>query len=139
VSDLQSTLDAIDRVLAECNARDLPPLGVTCLRRYCTNSVTPWLSPYYCSEKCRATATVTDFTKKHLDVHLTAWQEAMVALTFGVRPQPPPSLDTAAAEATAGAAVLANLGVPIRDRVDPVALNTPMTRGWLDRWIRRHR
>lgn len=54
MNGLQSTLDTIDRVLVECDAGPLPPLGYTCLRPSCGTGVTTWINPYYCSEKCRA-------------------------------------------------------------------------------------
>lgn len=142
MTGLTSNMDTIDRVLAECDARNLPPLGLTCLRRTCTNSVMRWLNPYFCSESCRATATVADFTQQHLAAAKATLEEAMVALTLGAEPNPLASLGLTVAQATSSAGLLAGLGYSIEDSgaaPQPDQPETVATRGWLDRWIRRIR
>lgn len=142
MTDLKPVLAAVDRALAECDASTLPPVGLTCLRRSCTNSVTPWLNPYYCSESCREQANTVSPDHETSSEWIAVGQWGSVGFTRQEdlpAPDDPVVLGLSVEQAVAGAGALANVGLSIGDHLDqaPSTHSTELTRGRLSRWIRR--
>lgn len=142
MTDLQSTLESIDRALDDCDAESLPPLDKTCLRQGCSNVVVDPVNPDYCSDRCRVAAAVADFASTALNIQLEPWQVGLLAATFRVPSRPPRTPGITAAEAAAGAPALAASGLSIADTVDtnkPTAPRPDPPRGRLIRGLRRKR